>query len=189
MTIQTHYHFNEVWKDVVGYEGIYEVSDHGRVRTKQGKTTHSDLHGIRVWKSRILKEKNPRGRDVRVSLWKDKKDKSFLVHQLVGKAFLPMIPGKECINHKDGNPRNNHLSNLEWCNHLENNRHAFENGLMNSNIEIELISLHSGSQYKFISMARASKFLCMNSGYISSLIKRGKFIAKHKNGDNYRIIK
>lgn len=178
----------EVWRDVVGYEGIYEVSSHGRVRTKEGKTTHSVRHGIRTWKSRILKEKNPKGRDVRVSLWKDKQDKSFLVHQLVGKAFLPLIPGKDCINHKDGNPKNNHVSNLEWCNHLENNRHAFENGLMSSNMEVKLIHLKTGIEYEFISMARASEFLGRSHSYISGLTTRDKSIAVHKNGDKYKII-
>ena len=98
--IQLYHSDTEIWKDVVGYEGIYEVSNHGRVRTKEGKTTYSEIHGTRVWKSRILKEKNPKGRDVRVTLWKDKQDKSYLVHQLVGKAFIPLIPNKNCINHK-----------------------------------------------------------------------------------------
>lgn len=178
----------EIWKDVVGYEGIYEVSNHGRVRTKEGKVTHSDRHGIRVWKPRVLKEKNPKGRDVRVSLWKDKQNKSFLVHQLVGKAFLPMLPGKECINHIDGNPRNNHVSNLEWCNHLENSRHAFENGLMNTNMEVKLIHIKTGIEYEFISKARAGIFLGRSHGYISGITSRGKDVAVHKNGDKYKII-
>lgn len=187
----THlYHSDkEIWMDVVDYEGIYEVSNHGRVRTKEGKTTHSIRHGKRVWKSRILKEKNPKGRDVRVSLWKNKKEKSFLVHQLVGKAFIPIIPGKNCINHKDGNPRNNHVSNLEWCNHLENNKHAFENGLMNTNMKVKLIHLKTGIEYEFISMARAGQFLCRNKGYISRLVTNEKFIGSHINGDKYRIVR
>ena len=178
----------EVWKDVVGYEGIYEVSDHGRVRTKEGKQTHSVRHGIRTWKSRILKEKNPKGRDVRVSLWKDKKDTSYLVHRLVAFAFIPQIPGKTCINHIDGNPRNNHVSNLEWCNHQENNEHAFLNGLMTSNMAVKLIN-NIGIEYEFISMARASKFLERNPAYICLLLKKNRTIATNIHGDEFKLIK
>lgn len=61
---------NEIWKDVVGYEGIYEVSNYGRVRTHKDKTTYTQRHGIRHWKQRILKEKSRTNRDVRISLWK-----------------------------------------------------------------------------------------------------------------------
>lgn len=63
----------EIWKDVVGYENIYEVSSYGRVRTTIGKTTYTERHGVRHWKQRYLKNKTPKGRDVRVSLWKDGK--------------------------------------------------------------------------------------------------------------------
>ncbi|TDM39854.1 HNH endonuclease [Macrococcoides goetzii] len=178
----------EIWKDVVGYEGIYEVSDHGRVRTKEGKTTHSVRHGMRVWKSRVLKEKNPNGRDVRVSLWKNKKDTSHLVHRLVAYAFIPEIPGKTCINHIDGNPRNNHVSNLEWCNHQENNEHAFINGLMNTNMSVKLIN-DIGIEYEFISLSRAGKFLGRNKGYLSGLLNRNKNIATNKNNEKFIVIK
>ena len=57
------------------------------------------------WKQRYLKDKTPNGRDVRVTLWKNGKRKRFLVHRLVAFAFIPMIEGKNCINHIDGNPK------------------------------------------------------------------------------------
>lgn len=118
---------NELWKDVVGYEGIYEVSSKGRVRTHKNKVTWSNRYQKwRHWKQRYLKDKTPNGRDVRVTLWKNGKRKDFLVHRLVAFAFIPMIEGKNCINHIDGNPKNNNVENLEWCNHLENNRHALK---------------------------------------------------------------
>lgn len=163
-----------IWKDVVGYEGIYEVSNDGQVRTHKDKTTYTKKHGERKWKQRILKEKNPKGRDVRVDLWKDGKSKTFLVHRLVAYAFIPEVEGKTSINHKDGNPRNNNVENLEWCNHLENNTHAFENGLMNTNKHIILVDKKTGEKHEFISMARASTFLGKYKGYISFLLKKGK---------------
>ncbi|MCK1976039.1 NUMOD4 motif-containing HNH endonuclease [Jeotgalicoccus huakuii] len=163
----------EIWKDVVGYEGLYEVSNHGRVRTHKDKTTYSSLHGIRKWKQRILKEKNPNGRDVRVSLWKNKTDKSYLVHRLVALAFIPEIPGKRSINHIDGNPRNNHVSNLEWCDHRENNNHAFDNNLMTSNKNVFLLNTETGESHYFRSLSKASQFLGRKPGYLSGKLKKG----------------
>lgn len=166
----------EVWKDVVGYEGIYEVSNIGRVRTVEGKTTHSNLHGVRKWKSRILKEKNPKGRDVRVSLWKDKKDTSFLVHQLVAKAFIENPMDYKSINHLDGDPRNNKVENLEWCDHFINNNHAFDNDLMNCNKRVILRDRSTGDLFEFRSLSKASEFLGKNTRYISGILKKEKSI-------------
>lgn len=165
----------EIWKDVVGYEGIYEVSNKGRVRTHKNKTTFSKLHGVRRWKQRVLKDKTPNGRDVRVTLWKKGKPKDFLVHRLVAYAFIPTIDGKDCINHIDGNPKNNKVENLEWCNHLENNKHAFETGLMTTNMRVRLSNIKNGMQLEFISMARADKWLKRASGYTS-----GRLSSNHK---------
>lgn len=164
----------ENWKDVPEYEGIYEVSDQGRVRTKLGKTTYTKRHGVRKWKQRYLKNKTPKGREVRVSLWKDGKEKTWLVHRLVALAFIPKVDGKEYINHIDGNPKNNKVENLEWCNHTENNNHAFDNGLNKSN-QILLVDKKSGAPHLFRSFSKASEFLGKNTGYLSNLKKRGKF--------------
>ena len=96
---------NEEWRDVVGYEGIYEVSNKGRIRTHKYKTTYTKKHGVRHWKQRYLKDKTPNGRDVRVALWKDGKPNYCLVHRLVAKAFIPFVKDKNCINHIYGNPK------------------------------------------------------------------------------------
>lgn len=163
----------ENWKDVPEYEGIYEVSDQGRVRTKLGKTTYTKRHGVRKWKQRYLKNKTPKGREVRVSLWKDGKEKTWLVHRLVALAFIPKVDGKECLNHIDGNPKNNKIENLEWCNHTENNNHAFDNGLNKSN-QILLVDKKNNTPHFFRSLSKASEFLGKNAGYLSLFLKRGK---------------
>lgn len=178
----------EKWRDVVDYEGIYEVSNKGRVRTHKNKTTYTKKHGVRHWKQRYLKDKTPNGRDVRVSLWKDGKHKDFLVHRLVAFAFIPVVKGKEYINHIDGNPKNNNVENLEWCNHLENNRHAFETGLMHTNMAVKLIN-HLGIEYEFISMSRASQFLGRNNGYISTKLKRNRKELTDIHGNKYKFEK
>lgn len=165
---------DEIWKDVVGYESIYEVSNKGRVRTHKDKVSWSSQYNTwRHWKQRYLKDKTPNGRDVRVTLWKDGKPKDFLVHRLVAFAFIPKIKGKECINHIDGNPKNNSLENLEWCTHLENNRHAFENDLMTTNMKVKLTQIDTNMQLEFNSMAKADKWLKRFKGYTSNRIKRG----------------
>lgn len=128
----------EIWKDIVGYEGIYEVSNTGKVRTHKDKTTLSDRHGIRKWKQRELKQKVSKDNSCRVSLWKNKKEQTWLVHRLVALSFIPKIPGKEYINHIDGSRLNNTVENLEWCNHKENNNHAFDTG---SSLTLDFISL------------------------------------------------
>lgn len=180
----------EIWKDVVGYEGIYEVSNKGRVRTHKDKVSWSNRYQKwRHWQQRYLKDKTPNGRDVRVSLWKDGKPKDFLVHRLVAFAFIPIVKGKNCINHIDGNPKNNHVDNLEWCNHLENNRHAFENNLIDTQKAVKLTHLDLGIQLEFISMSKASKWLGRNTGYLSGALKSNKYIVTSNDGEKYQVEK
>jgi hypothetical protein len=163
------------WRDVVGYEGIYEVSDTGLVRSHQDKTTYSDRHGLRKWNQRILKQKvSMKDKCCRVILYKDKKPKTFLVHRLIAMAFLKKPEGKDYINHIDGNRLNNNLDNLEWCNHKENNNHAFDNGLIKTADEVVLFNPEKSEFIHFRSKAKASEFLDRSHNYISDLIKKGK---------------
>ena len=179
---------NEEWRDVVGYEGIYEVSNKGRVRTHKHKTTYTKKHGVRHWKQLYLKDKTPNGRDVRVALWKNGKPKDFLVHRLVAFAFIPKIEGKNCINHIDGNPKNNSVENLEWCTHLENNRHAFETGLITTNMKVKLIN-HLGIEYEFNSLSKAGAFLGRSHGYVSNKLKKNASKLTDTNGNKYKVEK
>lgn len=166
----------EIWKDVVGYEGIYEVSNLGRVRTHENKTTTSVRHGVRHWKQRILKQKATKDNCCRVILWKNKQERTFLVHRLVALAFLPLEEGRDYVNHIDGNRLNNTLENLEWCNHQENNNHAFETGLMTTNHAVILYDKETKQVHSFRSKAKASEFLGKNSGYISGILNKGKTV-------------
>lgn len=164
-----------IWRDVVGYEGIYEVSDTGLVRTHKDKVTHSTRHGIRKWEQRILKQKiSNKDNCHRVNLYKDKQNKTWLVHRIVAMAFLPQIEGKEYINHIDGDRHNNNVTNLEWCDHKENNNHAFDTGLMTTNILVNLIDKTTGEVHQFRSMQKASEFMGRNHGYLSIAKKRRK---------------
>lgn len=103
----------EKWVDIPGYEGLYQVSDCGRIaRGQRIKIPHTDRGGyLTVWLS------------------KDSKQKNYKVHRLVAQAFIPNPEGKRTVNHIDGNKQNNNLFNLEWATHSENINHANRTGL------------------------------------------------------------
>ena len=92
----------EIWKDIKGYEGLYQVSNFGRVKS---------LHG----KEKILKPYHKSTGYIQVILCKNYKTVARMVHRLVAEAFIPNPENKSQVNHKDENPLNNVDSNLEWC--------------------------------------------------------------------------
>lgn len=99
----------EVFKQIIGYEGLYKVSNYGRVYSVPRKTS----------KGGFLKLQTNKGY-VQVGLSKKGVLKTEKVHQLVAKSFLQNINNYPCINHKDENPSNNHVQNLEWCTYKYN---------------------------------------------------------------------
>ncbi|QBO37434.1 HNH endonuclease [Periweissella cryptocerci] len=163
----------EIWKSVPDFEGLYEVSNLGRIKSPEGKITESRFHGERRWKERIIKQKTDKKGYKRVSLYKDKTQHTFLVHRIVAKTFLGTSPkGKEIINHIDGNPSNNVVDNLEWIDYVGNLRHAFENGLNKSEKQIVLVNVQTNIATVFRNMRLASEFLGKNHGYISAALNR-----------------
>lgn len=103
------------WKDVVGYEGLYKVSEYG------------EIYGLKSKK--ILKQQETHRGYLCVNLYKNSKMKSIVVHRLVAIAFLPNPKDKPEVNHIDGNKQNNNLDNLEWSTRSENMIHAYKNDL------------------------------------------------------------
>lgn len=97
---------NETWKPVVGYEGLYEVSDTGLVRS---------LNWERTKQVRVLRPGNVGRGYLFVQLSKDGHVKNFLVHRLVAQAFIPNPQCLPQVNHKDEDKENNSVANLEWC--------------------------------------------------------------------------
>lgn len=102
----------EIWKDVVGYEGLYQVSNLGRVKSVQ--RYYNVNGGVALRKEKILKEKDA-FKYKRVGLWKDSIQKFMFVHRIVAMAFIPNPYNYPEINHKDEIPANNRADNLEWC--------------------------------------------------------------------------
>jgi hypothetical protein len=179
----------EQWRDIPGYEGIYQVSNKGNVRTCEGKTTFTELHGVRRWKQRNLKQKITKSKksrfDARVHLWKDGTPKTFLVARLVGMSWCDGYSEELTINHINGNSLDNSACNLEWVSNEENIRKGFETGLFASiQIPIELIC--DNEAHSFPSMAEASRYLGRNSGYISDCLKRNR-LATSVDGQQYSV--
>ena len=118
----------EIWKDIEGYEGLYQVSNFGRVKSLDRYIPHS-LGGNAFVKEKVLSCESKKYRYKRVSLYSDGGSTGCLIHRLVAKAFIPNPENKPYVNHLDGNRLNNKASNLEWCTAKENTHHAIENGL------------------------------------------------------------
>jgi prophage lambdaSa2, HNH endonuclease family protein len=113
---------DEIWKDIFGYENIYQVSNLGRVRGLKRKTGNSTGYYIR--KGKILKKAmNIHGYEF-VILSKNGKRKTITVHRLVAEAFIPNPNHFPCINHKNENRACNIVENLEWCTHKYNSNYG-----------------------------------------------------------------
>ena len=118
---------NEIWIDIQGYEGLYKVSNFGRVKSID-RYVNGKLGSQCKIKGKIMKlQMNHKGYPC-VVLHKNCKANSKLVHRLVAIAFIPNPDKLPQVNHKDTNKQNNHVSNLEWITNEDNMRHAFANG-------------------------------------------------------------
>lgn len=111
---------DEIWKDVDGYEGIYQVSNMGRVRSldRVFETPHPRNPAYiqrRRKKGIILSQRKCKSGYLIVDLKCEGIREARMVHRIVAKAFLPNTNNYECVNHKDENKLNNNASNLEWC--------------------------------------------------------------------------
>ncbi|HFI0937751.1 TPA: NUMOD4 domain-containing protein [Streptococcus suis] len=117
----------EIWKDVRGYEGYYMVSNKGRVKS--------------CYTKKILKQQLKKTGYLQVVLYKDRKPKSWLVHRLVGIAFIPNPENKEQVNHIDEDKTNNCLENLEWLSPDENANFGTRNYRFSSKIKKRVIQM------------------------------------------------
>ena len=142
----------EIWLPVVGYEGLYEVSSHGRIKSL----------------SRF---------DARGWLRRDGESKAFLVHRLVALAFVCNPDGLPIINHKNGARQDNRSENLEWCSQLQNVRHSIEHlgrkpprvyrGAEHGSSKSVLAVSGSGERLEFGSGSEAAKHFGVDPSTIS----------------------
>lgn len=180
---------NETWKPIPGYEGLYDASSLGRIRSAPGKTTSSARFDKRVWKTRIMKFKcapNSKGRDdYRVALWKDGKCIDHLVSRLIASAWHGIPEMNMTVNHINGNYHDNRPENLEWVSLADNVRLGFENGQYDSIMKkVTLVDGH-GFMQDFRSMSQASLFLGRSIGYISNRMQKNISDMYSVNGRRY----
>jgi hypothetical protein len=143
---------NTVWKPVVGYEGLYEVSIYGEIKSiKTGK---------------LLKPRLSTGYAM-VALWNNGLRKDLKIHRLVAIAYIKNPMNKPQVNHIDGNKLNNELSNLEWVTNSENLKHAYKNGLITiSNRKRQIIAAA-------VSKAHSKKVMDIKTGIIYKSLTQG----------------
>lgn len=114
----------EIWKDIKDYEGMYQCSSYGRVRSLDRYVEeHNGKKQFR--KGQIIKPRLNKNGYLQLALNKNSKRKMKYVHILIAETFLENNEKLETVNHKDGNKLNNNMDNLEWASYSENNQHAY----------------------------------------------------------------
>jgi hypothetical protein len=149
----------EVWKSVKGYEGLYAISNYGRVKNIVTDKVRSPINNGKGY--------------YKLELRKDKIGKRHYIHRMVAEAFLPNPHNKTEVNHKDGKPSNNHISNLEWVTSSENSKHAVYKGALkawgNEAKPIEAINLDNGMVTRFATISEAERAL--GTRHITDVLK------------------
>lgn len=122
----------EIWKDVVGYEGLYEISSFGNIRSVE-RIIKDSIGRNRIFKSANLKVRKNKYGYMDILLLKDGKQTQFLIHRLVASVFIENKENKPQVNHIDCVKSNNKVDNLEWNTRKENIKHSFDNNLQKIN--------------------------------------------------------
>lgn len=183
----------EKWKDIFDYEGLYQISNLGRVKsiTHIRKNGNKENH-ICISKGKILKPGKDSGGYMVVVLSKEGKTKSYRVHRLVANTFMPNPNNYRCVNHIDENKTNNNVKNLEWCTYKHNNSYGTrpKNISKANSIKINQYDKEGKFIKQWNSMIEAEKTLNIKraSVNISACCKHKKnnaygYIWRYANGD------
>lgn len=128
----------EIWKPVIGWEDLYEVSNKGRVKTNRREfTRYRNGNAVKCIYEEIIRKCRSSREGYRLVTLKRKtpyyRETTAKIHRLVAEAFIPNPKNKPCVNHIDSNKSNNSLQNLEWCTKKENTIHATNAGRIKKN--------------------------------------------------------
>ena len=169
----------EVWKDIIGYEGLYQISNLGNIKSYPKKYQHCDTV--------ILNPSTNQYGYKYVCLYKNGKCKNYLIHRLVAMNFIPNPDNLPQINHKDENKINNCVNNLEWCSNEYNAAYGTRNirNSITQGTKISQYDKHNNYIASYHSINQAAKITGISQGNISSVIQRrrksaGGFIWKIK---------
>lgn len=163
----------EVWKPVVGYEGLYEISNKGRLWSMPRNGTSGGLIKGAYDKDGYLK----------YSLSKSGKQSNFFAHRLVAESFVPNPENKPHVNHLDEDTTNNNSENLQWCTPKENNNHGNHNLKVSMSKSKPIICMETGECYYGIS--ECARRTGLHNGNISKVL-RG--VRKHTGGFSFKYI-
>lgn len=153
----------EIWKDIKDYEGLYQVSNLGRVKSLANRSNHK--------KELILKQHKYKGY-YKVNLCKNGKRKLCSVHRLVAEAFIQNPENLPCVNHKDENKLNNCIENLEWCTHGYNNSYGtrLERVFKKLSKKVLQYDLNGNFIKEYSSVSEAAKYVNGSAANICSVI-------------------
>ena len=169
----------EIWKDIPGFEGFYEASNKGSIRSVS-RIVRSG-RGHRINPSVVLKPSIGQWGYEQVSLRENGKKYNKRVNRLIAETFIPNPNNYPQVNHIDGNKTNNCVSNLEWCNSSQNMKHCFDNGLSRWKTKIRIVE--TGIVYDSISECARSI-----GGYISLIQKCLNGKRKTHKGYHFEIV-
>ena len=169
-----------IWKDILGYEKLYKVSNTGKIesagRLVEVEVKHRYKYDRIVGHVELQPRPNKKGY-LRVCLSKNKKKKDLYVHRLVAEAFIPNPENLPEVNHKDGDKTNNNDWNLEWTTHKNNQQHASETKLIasgekKSNYTLEEVTKMREMYSEVKSYSKVAKFFNGNYFTIRAIIKK-----------------
>lgn len=168
----------EIWKDIEGYEGFYQVSNMGRVRSIERR-----LNDGRIYGGRILEQKQVRNGYMQVHVSKDNKGKYLSVHRLVARAFVSGFVEGADVNHKDEDKTNNRADNLEWCSHSYNSQYGHRNDTMveQRSLEVVMMSEDGSTIREFPSLREAARASGVSAAHICQVCK-----GERKRAGGYR---
>ena len=179
----------EIWKDILGYEGLYQVSNFGRVKSLERLIKYTE-NKIVLRKCRIIKTHTNKCGYVYVVLHKDGNKKNYLVHRLVAEVFISNPDNLPQVNHKDENKLNNSVENLEWCDAKYNvnygtciERRSKKRGrsvdVFKNDIFIETITSANLCAKKY-KTTQSIIYRCCNKGYFCKKRQKWVNVSKYK---------
>lgn len=176
---------DEVWKDIKGYEGEYQISNRGRIKSLPKEKLHDSISGTKyTTKEKIMKPADNCRGYMCTMIGRNEKSRTVSIHRLVAEAFIPNPDNLPEVNHIDGDKKNNNVENLEWVSHQDNMRHASEMDLMNKKSKLSRYEIQNmreryiprDSQYGIRAFARKYG---MSSSHITRIIHGDVCKIKH----------